>query len=70
MMSPNLLKSHQSPIGGGGFQIELPTFDAESKFAKSPKSHFQGVFNFQLLMSSPNLLKPKKKLQEVLLKIF
>ena len=44
MVSPNLLKS-QSLVGGGGggggegvHDGQLPTFDAESKSAKIPKS--------------------------------
>ena len=44
MLSPNLLKS-QSPISEGGekgVQIQLPTFDAESKSAKIQKSHGEG----------------------------
>ena len=43
-------------MGDRGF----PTFDAESKFAKIPKSHDDtggGIRGFQLLMLSPNLLK-------------
>ena len=62
MLSPNLLKS-QSPLGGGVHDGQLPTFDAESKSAKIPKSiHGVGgrgcmMANFQLLMLSPNLLK-------------
>ena len=67
MLSPNLLKS-QSPfmvVGGGGVcDGQLPTFDAESKSAKIPKSLYGGgggcvMANFQLLMLSPNLLKSK-----------
>ena len=46
MPSPNLLK-FQSPIyggkGGGGVgDNQFPTFDAESKSAKIPKSHYGG----------------------------
>ena len=41
MLSTNMLKS-QSPIigGGGSVQIQIPTFDAKSKSAKIPKSHY------------------------------
>ena len=45
MLSPNLLKS-QSPItvggGGGVSDNQFPTFDAESKSAQIPKSHYGG----------------------------
>ena len=43
MLSPNLLKS-QSPfmVGGGVHDGQLPTFDAESKSAKIPKSLYGG----------------------------
>ena len=50
-------------IWGGGVvhDGQLPTFDAESKSAKIPKSSRGGggcmTTNFQLLMLSPNLLK-------------
>ena len=37
MLSPNLLKS-QSLMGGGVHDDQLPTFDAESKSVKIPKS--------------------------------
>ena len=59
MLSPNLLKS-QSPVGvgmGGWGEVhdgQVPTFDAESKSAKIPKSSWgQGgrgcmMTNFQL----------------------
>ena len=67
MLSPNLLKSQipMSDWGGAGIGgNQIPTFDAESKFAKIPNSHVPlggaGVLvetNFQLLMLSPNLLK-------------
>ena len=57
--------------GGGVFDgNQFRTFDAESKFAKIPNSHVwlgeSSVFfwggmetNFQLLILSPNLLKPQ-----------
>ena len=44
---------------------QFPTFDAESKSAKIPKSFYGGqgvgsvMANFQLLMLNPNLLKSK-----------
>ena len=46
MLSPNLLK-FQSPYtvvwgGGGSTSNQLPTFDAESKYAKIPKSLYGG----------------------------
>ena len=60
-------------VGGGVGGNQFSTFDAESKFAKIPKSHGMGgggggggreqlvETNFQLLMQSPNLIKSKKK---------
>ena len=62
MHSSNLLKS-QSPIMVRGVSNDqFPTFDAESKPAEIPKSHYSGgrglaISNFQLLMLSPYLLK-------------
>ena len=58
--SQNLQKSqipHTVAVGN-----QLPTFDAESKSAKTLNSLYKGgggglVTNFQLLMPSPNLLK-------------
>ena len=56
MLSPKMLKSPKftfSQVGEGGWQ---PTFDAESKNAKIPNSHFhrwdRGIES-QLLMLSP-----------------
>ena len=51
--------------GGGGWEVsdnQFPTFVAESKSAKIPKSHYGGgkglaTTNFQLLLLSANLLK-------------
>ena len=71
MLSPNLLKSKSPYVrmgSGGTHDSQLPTFDAESKSAKIPKSLYSGggggggrgrcmMANFQLLMLSPNLLK-------------
>ena len=66
-LSRNLLKSQISIMvcverGGGGAGDQFPTYNAESKSAKMPKSHYGGgggglVTNFQLLMPSPNLLR-------------
>ena len=47
MNSPNLLKS-QSPVEGGVHDGQLPTFDAESKSAKIPKSLYGGGVKIQL----------------------
>ena len=47
--------------GGKGVGNQLSTFDAESKSAKIPKSHFQGVgveVNFKLSNLSPDLKFP------------
>ena len=38
-----MLQSQRLISGGRGIGDQLPTFDAESKNAKIPKSHFQGV---------------------------
>ena len=58
----SLLKSQSLWGGGGVHDGQLPTFDAEYKSAKIPKSVWGGgrgcmMANFQLLMLSPNLLK-------------
>ena len=55
-------------LGGGGCWIQLPTFDAESRSAKTPKSHYgRGVggvgdqfskVNFKLSNLSPKLKFP------------
>ena len=56
-------------VGGGG-RTQLPTFDAETKFAKVPNSIYGGGGgggggveglgpNFSFLMLSPNMLKSK-----------
>ena len=71
MLSPNLLKS-QIPymVGGGGFQTQFPTFDAEPKYAKIPNSLSLyggggGVgLNFQLLMLSPNNKRQENRSRE------
>ena len=57
-------------LGGGGVRTQLPTFDAESKSAKIPKSQSPILVekgrgfgsNFQLLMLSPNLLKSQNSI--------
>ena len=38
---PNLLNPKVTVLGGGGGDDQLPTFDAESKSAKIPKSHYR-----------------------------
>ena len=42
MLSPNLLKSQSPFMVGGVHDGQLPTFDAESKSAKVPKSLYGG----------------------------
>ena len=60
MLSPKMLKfqNHIFVGGGGGEGGWWPTFDAESKNAKIPNSHFSGGGGGgQLLMLSPKMLK-------------
>ena len=56
--SPNQLRSQYPKVSlggwGGGVGNQLPTFDAESKSAKIPKSHFRGVGGGGIQLSTFN----------------